>query len=379
MATAASKPSFKFRPQYLVAGACFIVAATLLLLFFRSIPFVSSGMTFAGDWKLIWESLGNGHIQYSDSLHIPPWDVLLILPLSFLTVRDSWSLLALFTLCVLLVSVPRLADKKSRWRYWVAVLLLVTSYLDLRELVDGNFEGLIIGGVLLLLYGYRLQQPLTTAAGLLIMIAKPQESWLLFAAAGILLLKTWPRPKLLRLGMILAVVVIPCLLWIGPEWVSSMLTLTRGLLINVVLGDILRRIGVPTIGIIVAWLFVFAVTFLVFWRSTTQLNRQKAGLLLCASLLLAPFAEANSFLTVMAVSVIPLFLRRPLVGIVLIVLVDVPFFISPQAFGESGPFYWFAVILLTWGILAWYVYTTECRPKRAVPDPLIEPPITVSA
>ncbi len=363
--------------QYLFAGACFIVAAILITLFLRNIPFDIDGSLFGIDWQHIWHSLQNGHIQFDDWLRIAPWSVLVVLPLGFLSVRDSWSILTLLTLCVLILSVPRV--RKSKWRFWLGMLLLVTSYVNLRELVDGNFEGLVIAGVLVFLYGYDHQDVLIAAAGALIMVTKPQDTWVLCLAAGWLMWKNWPRAKLMRFGLAVLAIVIPSMLWFGPAWIAAIAPLTNRDSTNISLKAITAQLNLSSIWLIAAWVIVCGVTAWVIVRGKPTLGRTKIGFLMCASLMLAPYAEGNSFVTVLAIGIIPLFLTRPWHGALLVVLADLPFIIAPLTLLLHGQYYWLPLFLVTWVILGWVAYHSERHPEGDTLEQLIAGPPTESA
>jgi hypothetical protein len=154
--------------RIIFAGICFVLATVLITVYFRNIPFEIDGATFGIDWWHIWQALQNGHMQFDQWLRIVPWMAIVVLPLGFLSLRDSWSILTLLTLCILILSVPRV--QRNKWRFWLAILLLIASHPNLRELVDGNFEGLVIAGVVIFLYGYQSQDALIAAIGALIMV-----------------------------------------------------------------------------------------------------------------------------------------------------------------------------------------------------------------
>jgi hypothetical protein len=71
------------------------------------------------------------------------------------------------------------------------------------------------------------------------------------------------------------------------------------------------------------------------------------------SLLLAPYAAANSVLTVLAVGVIPLFQKRPWIGAVLIALINLPFVFPPDVQFNYSAWYTTALLLVIWGVLNW--------------------------
>jgi hypothetical protein len=84
-------------------------------------------------------------------------------------------------------------------------------------------------------------------------------------------------------------------------------------------------------------------------------SRERAGLLIAAGLLLSPYSAGNSMLTLMAVGVIPLFLKRPLLGLLLIVPINLTFFVNNPSGLAYQAYYTTAVLLLCWGVLTYRV------------------------
>src|SRR5258708_22894509 len=127
------------------------------------------------------------------------WSVTVVVPLGFLSLHAGWGMLALMTATVLVLSVPR---RRSFGLYLLSIIALITSWPAIRQIVDGNFEVLVIAGALLVVYGYRRQRLVILAAGLLLATAKPQETWLMMLVlAGCPWRKPTPRPFLPRAPM----------------------------------------------------------------------------------------------------------------------------------------------------------------------------------
>jgi hypothetical protein len=319
---------------------------------FAQLPIDQRG--YAIDWKQLWADTRFFTANYDGKgLFNPPWVLPLLWPLSALPLAFSWAVLGFATLNLLMLSVPR---QSGRGLWLAGVALVVLSYPALRQLVDGNLEVLIIGGVLLMLWALPRQHTLGMAAGMLLAAAKIQESWLLLAVAAILIAREWaPRQWLRSLGWgtLLAG---PLLLFYGRDWWVSNLSFTHiwpGTPVDSSIYGLLLRFGLPT------WLWVLAAVIILsagFWatrRRGLALGRLDAGWLLAAGLLLAPYAASNSVLTVLAIGVIPLFQRRPLVGLALILLYDLPLLTGGNAelrlVWEAS--YWTLVLILSWGVL----------------------------
>jgi hypothetical protein len=340
-----------------------LAAVGLLLYFFQQFPI--EGTSLAIDWKGLWAGLRADPPLYGNAtgLRIAPWDVLLVKPLGWLPFRASWGMLTLLTLAVLVASVPRNLGKK---RFWLGSVLLVTSYPAIRHIADGNVEGLMVAGLLLVVWGYQSQKPWLLAAGLLLASAKGQEMGLLAVVLGIYLLRTWPRRRLLALAAYLAAVIIPSLLWLGREWILGASAIQeRGSLVDSSLWATLSRLGLPAWLILGCWLALAALIVLYACRSKPSFSRPKAAALVAASLLLAPYAAGNSYLTVLAVGLLPVVLEGNALAVILMILVDLPYLAGRDLVFSMSANYWTAVLALTLGMLALFLWPF----KRHAPGP----------
>ncbi len=365
----------------LIFALCLIAIAFFAISFAEQLP---TNFPIAIDWQALHIAIQNGNIRYENALglRVPPWIVLLILPLGFLSMRASWALVALFTMIVLLLSVPR---ARPRWRYYAAVLLLELSFPALRHLVDGNFEGIVIAGVLLALWGYRLGlrpqserrmewfAPALLAAGALLAAAKPQLSAWFLLVLGLTTIYTWQRQRWLRaLGFALAVVV-PCMLWLGQAYISNVFAISeRGSIMDVSLMAALNRMLLSSALVAVLWLSVLLATLWIMWvtrpqrTNPTPFSRERAGLLIAAGLLLSPYSAGNSMLTLLAVGIMPLFLKRPLLGLLLIVPINLTIFVNNPSLLSYQAYYTTAVLLVCWGVLAYRVLNTESAKSYSI-------------
>lgn len=365
-----ARSTFRFGKwlDYVLTTLVLLIGTALVASAFERLPI--EGTSLAIDWGGLYQGLQGGHVIYGNAtgLRIAPWAIPLVLPLGFLSFRSSWGVLTLFTIGVLVVSVPRPKGKTALWL--VSLLLLVTSFSVLRHTADGNFEGLIIAGALLIVSGYRTQKPLVLALGLLMATAKVQESWAMVLATGFYVLMTWPLQLKIRLGIILAAVVIPCLVLFGPTWFGAMgEILERGSLVDISLGAALSRMGAPFWFTLIGDAILLIVTGLVVLVSKRRMGRDKAAMLICVSMLLSPYAAGNSFLTVLAIGIIPLFQSRPLLGGLFIALVDLQYVIPRDILFWWGSYFWTAMLLAVWAVCAYSIYRAErlvTKPEQTV-------------
>ncbi len=345
---------------FLITILLFVIAVTLFIFAFEQFPLENTSLAI--DWYAIYPAIKGGTLHYGGSgLRNPPWAVLPILPLGLLSFRASWGLLNLLTFAVLIASVPRHPSHK----WWiVGLLLLITSFPALRHAADANFEGLVIGGILLLLYGYREKNLWCTSAGFLLASGKIQETWLLLLIAGIFILRTWKQHQWIKLVGITAAVVALVRLWRGRDWwidFTQIPQLGQGSLMDSSLLATFQRFGLPMWLFVLIWGLLLGLSLYIVISAGTQLTRQKTGLLVAVSLLLAPYAAGNSFLTVLAIGVIPLLFTQPIIATILIALTDAPYFTlaQPTIMYHNSATYWTLLLFVTWGVLMFSVHQSE--------------------
>jgi hypothetical protein len=368
----------------LLFAICIIVIAIFAMSFAEQLP---PTFPHAIDWSNLHIAIQNGSIRYENELglRVPPWIVLLILPLGFLSMRASWALVALFTMIVLLISVPQ---TRPRWRYYLAILLLELSFPMLRHTVDGNFEGIVIAGILLALWGYRLGlrpqenrqtewiAPAFLAAGALLAAAKPQLTAWFLLVFGLTTLYTWQKRRWLRALGFTLLVVVPCMLWKGQAYITNVFAISeRGSIMDVSLMAALNRMQLSSILVVMVWLFILVATMWLMWQTRPSrvnplpFSRERAGLLIAAGLLLSPYSAGNSMLTLLAIGIIPLFLKRPLLGLLLIIPINLTIFVNNPSGLAYQAYYTTAVLLLCWGVLAYRVFNNEkyFRSEHGIP------------
>jgi hypothetical protein len=288
----------------------------------------------------------NFYYQGTNGLRNPPWSLIPLVPLAMLPDRVGWGLLAYCTIAVLIISVP---TSTRRWLYGLSIALVVTAFPTLRVLVDAQLELLVIGGVLLSLYGLAQVNPYWLAAGVLIATAKPQAVFMLMIAIAFYVLRAWPFRKWLTMGLLVLSMVIPMMLWRGQAWLAALDgTYQAGSIIDIGLNAALNRAGLPPLLIGLLWAALFAGTLAVIWRSDHTLSREKAGFLIAASLLLAPYAAGNSVLIVLCIGI-------------MIALVDSMYFFNAPAYAGIHAYYWTGFLLLACVLLGREIYLTEIK------------------
>lgn len=323
--------------------------AALFAWAFSRLAISDSGLAI--DWKQIWGATHKLRADYANSeLRTPPWLLPLIWPLTSFELAPSWGLAAFATLSILVLSVPR---RTGRGQWLLGAALLATAYPSLRQVVDGNLEALVIGGVLLILWAVKREHSLGLAAGALLAAAKIQESWLLFFVLALWLLREWPLRKLLASTAWALALAAPWLLWKGSEWLNAVLSFPwPGSAIDSSLRASLARLGIAATLSWALWALLLGLTLWALMRDGRKMDRIRAGWLVASGLLLGPYAASNSVLTPLALGVIPLMQKRQALGLGLIALYNLPYLAlsAPQlrAAWESG--YWTGVLLISWGL-----------------------------
>jgi hypothetical protein len=183
------------------------------------------------------------------------------------------------------------------------------------------------------------------------------------------MLHTWSQEKWLKTLLIVAAITIPMFVWRGGDWLHNIsINPTIGSLMDISLRAAFNRAEVSPFVYGILWLAIFGLTAGLVLRSERVFSREKAGLLVAASLLLAPYAAGNSLLTVLAVGIMPLFLKRPLLGLLLFIPANLTFLLGrdTQAYAMTG------VAVAMWAGLAIMVYL-EFPARGGVGKVLFEP------
>ena len=187
----------------------------------------------------------------------------------------------------------------------------------------------MIAGILLTLKGYNSKDRFIFMLGLFLATAKIQEVWLLLLVVAIFTLRSWSVQLWIRPIFILSIITgISILLW-GQAWFEMMWNIpSKHTAVNMSLGAMLERLGFPSTIITLIWLTIISITLYIGLSDYPSLSREKAGFLICGSLLLAPYAAANSYMTILVLSVIPLFQISLYLGLVLITIINMPYILS---------------------------------------------------
>jgi hypothetical protein len=339
----------------LVMGTLILaIAAAIMIAFFDRWPIENTSLAL--DWIGLWAGIKNGNINFSTGWRYPPWSALFALPLGFLSFRSSWGAVALLTIVVEIIGIPRLP---KRWQNLLNIMLVMSAYTTLRVIADGNLEFMILGGALLVLHAFRTEKPIWLAIGFLLVTTKVQAAWLLVLITAVYLLK-WSMRKKLIFGAVVAIFVVPTMLIFGKPWLDSVFGIPEaGSIMNSGLDVALSWHGVAHAIRTILWLIFLVLTLYIGLASKRMLTREKISMLIAAGLLLSPYAAANSFYSLLVLSVISLFQQQPRIGLPLLILTNLPFFLPRDFLFNWGALYWTGMFALIWAISAWQVYRVE--------------------
>lgn len=356
------------------AGVILALAAGLFVFAAARLPWLETRV-FGYDWHNYWQMFQGGRPSYAGvDVFNPPWTIIMLWPLGALPFRESWAVFTLLTLAVLVGSLPR---RPTGHLDLAAALMLFSSYWVLRAIVDGNLPAVVIAGAGLAGYGWRTRSPAGLAAGLLLLTAKYQESWLAVLIIGAFTLRVWPARRWGWAALGILAIAGPSLLWLGAEWRGALFPPLAGsgqfapavdrLNSNITLLAALRRASVPGWWQGVLWLSGLAATLAVAVRCRWDLSPRLIGFLIGASLLLSPYATGSSITTLWVAGVLPLAQRHwglawagTLIGLG-------PFLTGALGYGAGWPDDALTLLLLAvWGLQAW-----DCLrpPLSAAPVP----------
>ena len=348
--------------EYGVFVVAVLVSAIMMMAFFMWLPI--EGTTLGID--LLMSAFDGGRLYYKEIFGLlnPPWSVLPLLPLGFLPDKAGWGLLVYSLLGVLLLSVPR---TEKRWLFWLQTLILITAFPTLRIIADGQLEVLVIGGLLLLHFAYKRQQPVLMAIAVLLATAKPQSVFIVMLVLGIYILQTWPVRKWLLFGVVTVGVVGATLLWKGQEWLVAVSNFQfTNTLIDVSLSGALDRFGAPLWVFGVLWLSIFSVSLWLIFQGNRALSREKLAFLVVTSMLLAAYQGGNGILVPLAIGIITLLNRRVWFAVAMIILIDAGYSLNRGVFIPIFSYYITSVLLLMWAGLAWHLYETEIAERSTL-------------
>jgi len=274
---------------------------------FCHLPFQETSLAI--DWKVLWRDTFHGQVVYGrpGGLFLPPWGLLILIPLTYLPLCIGWGVMALWAFGGAFVWAP----PWNSWRkHLPSLLVLLAAFPLLRQLADGNIEGLILGGLWLSWLGVRDEKPAWVALGAALTSLKPQVSTLVLLYLGFQMVRTWKRKNLFRVGIPLLALIALTMLWQGKAWLAALFPadglsaqMGRGMLWDMSWWTTASRWGIsPGLQILGALLLLWLGGL--FWKKIGRTHPWTPGMALTLvgiNLLLSPYAAANSFLDVLVI------------------------------------------------------------------------------
>ena len=340
---------------WLLMGISVSTCVAAFMYFFTQLP--TEGTRLGLDNIFYYLDNWDIYYQVNNGLRNPPWSVLVLIPVgSLFEPKAAWGLISFATIAILLLSLP---STEKRWLFLLSAVLLIVSYPTLRILIDAQISVIVFGGILILLAGYRQQNPLFLAIGILLATVKPQAVSLLMPTVGLYVLLTWSPRKWIQAGMLVLAVVIPTMIWKGEIWIDALQgTYQQGSIMDMGLNAALNRMDLSSPIITMLLLSVLAVTVVIIWFSHRTLSREKAGMLVAASLLLAPYA-GSGILTILCIGGVALLHRHFWIAFLLFMLSNSIIFVNTPKYIEINAYYRTGVLLIIWIVLCVDIWKTE--------------------
>jgi hypothetical protein len=328
--------------------------------------------SFGYDWELKWRLTRNGHVSWEFGLFNPPWTVIFFLPLGFLPMPIGWGVMGFSMAVALTLAVPRRQVRQGL--YVVLVLASALSPLAWRNYSDGNIDGLLLIGLLLLVYGYREEKPFLLGLGVLLATIKPQAVVFLLLILPVYLIQTKTPRFYLKAGLLVLVVAVVSFLALQPAaWLKAMFGVSgANRAFGIALSTFLINLGAPSAVVWVLRLVIAVITLFITLSHNRELSFLKIAMLVAGSLLIAPYAGALTLIVILAFGVIPLMVTRPILGILLYGLYAIPYiFRADPVFWRQT--YWTILLFASWALFAYLLATDDKATLPVQPTPESSP------
>ncbi len=152
---------------------------------------------------------------YSYGLYNAPWSIILIIPLTFLSVPLGQAVLTVMSLLGIILAVHAVREKERLPVVFVVLAIINLHTFDL--VIRGNLDAFMLAGVGLSWVAFQRQNPWLLSLGFWLMSIKPVNS----ALAGLLFLfamRRWPFKDWLKASSLLLISFGISLFVNGPDW-----------------------------------------------------------------------------------------------------------------------------------------------------------------
>jgi hypothetical protein len=210
------KEMFRLRRQTAAKWSGLILAVIGgALIFSRILP---PAYDFHGVYYPAAQDVVAGRFSYATSPGYlnPPWALLLLAPLSWLGADMARGLLVSVTLAVMFWAM------RDYGRFKISFPLAVISMPMLAVIWLGQVEAFALAGAVVAYRAVQQRRAWWLAIGLLLMLIKPQETWIIIGWVLISSARRWSKIDWLKIGLPVVIVVGLTSLWLGTGWITRM-------------------------------------------------------------------------------------------------------------------------------------------------------------
>jgi hypothetical protein len=208
---------FRLRWQAAAKGLGLILAVIVsAVIFSRILP---PAYDFHGVYYPAVQDLAAGRFSYATSPGFlnPPWALLMLAPLSWLEADLARAMLVAVTLVVMFWAM------RDYRRFKFSFPLAAISMPMLAVIWLGQVEVFALAGALVAYRAVQQRRAWWLAIGLLLMLIKPQETWIIVGWVLVSSARQWSKIDWLKIGLPVAIVVGVTSVWLGTGWITRML------------------------------------------------------------------------------------------------------------------------------------------------------------
>lgn len=200
--------------KWLVVGLAIIGSAAILS---RVLP---PAYDFHGVYYPAAQDLAAGRFSYATSPGYlnPPWALIMLTPLSWLDVNFARALLVSVTLAVMFWAM------RDYTRFKISFPLAVISMPMLAVIWLGQVEIFALAGAVVAYRAVQQRRAWWLAFGLLLMLVKPQETWIVIGWMLLSSARQWSKSDWLKIVLLMVIVAGVTSVWLGTDWLLRMVS-----------------------------------------------------------------------------------------------------------------------------------------------------------
>jgi hypothetical protein len=270
----------------------------------------------------------------------PPWSLAILYPFEQLPLKMTWGLMSFLLFTAVILWIPPF----KHWTRYLLFVIVPISYPTLRNYAEGNYEAILLWGLLIIYLAYQKRNPFLLAFGVLLATIKVQACFLLILLIP-WYIRDWEQKKQQQFYLVIAVWVIPIMALFGKMWIDS-------------LGYYSPEFGSFSLTTLeLPWYLDYLIRGILIgfalYASQQHLTRATMSLLIVTSLIVSPYAGATTIVIVLAIGVVNLFSEgKWWWGFLLLILYqELYVFIGGDLI--SNHIYIVSLLLLTYAIFLW--------------------------